>query len=241
MCRDNSIDFKGLFRISELKDKDTMTKLYNHFKLDELRHSEYQNMESCGVLYFDINDFKKIMDAYGIEEKEYVLSTISESIKKLENDNVLAFRVDRDQFIVIAKDCTKEAFKDLIRNYMESWEELGDKKTISFNVALGNAWDCAPVQLDELICRAKEHMYRNKRQIKQGHPMDYYLQEDKSTCYGLYNKEQFIKNATYKINNDYRNPACHIGAISLVTASECVDFVLENAKFLIKFIDLCNY
>ena len=48
-------------------------------------------------------------------------------------------------------------------------------------------------------------------------------------------------NQLNRIKNDYRNPACHIGAISFVTASECVDFVLENAKFLIKFIDLCNY
>lgn len=202
LCRDNSIDMKGQFRIPELKDKDHLTNVYNRFKLEELCRTEYQNMESCGVLFFDINDFKKLLDAYGIEEKEYILCTLANSIKVLENENVLAFRYDRDEFLVIAKNCTKEQFKDVIHSWMEAWEDCADKKKISFTVALGNAWDCAPVSVYELIAVAQAHMHRNKRQIKAGLPMDYYLQEEKSTCYGLYNKEQFIKNATYKLNHD---------------------------------------
>ena len=202
LCRDNSIDMKGQFRIPELKDKDHLTNVYNRFKLEELCRTEYQNMESCGVLFFDINDFKKLLDAYGIEEKEYILCTLANSIKTLENENVLAFRYDRDEFLVIAKNCTKEQFKDVIHSWMEAWEDCADKKKISFTVALGNAWDCAPVSVYELIAVAQAHMHRNKRQIKAGLPMDYYLQEEKSTCYGLYNKEQFVKNATYKLNHD---------------------------------------
>ena len=199
-CRDHSIDFKEKFRIVEQRDKDQLTQVYNRFKLEEFLRTDYQNLETCGVLYFDILDFKKLMDVYGIEEKENILRTLSESIQKLENDNVLAFRYGRDEFLVIAKNCTKEKFKDVIRGWMQTWEALADKRTISFNVALGNAWDCAPVEVEELICRAKEHMLRNKRQIKKGLPMDYYPQEDKSTYFGLYNKEQFVKNATYLLN-----------------------------------------
>ena len=136
MCRDNSIDMKEHFRILELKDKDKLTNIYNRFKLQELFKTEYQNLESCGVLYFDINDFKKLLDAYGIEEKEYILCTLANSIKSLENENVLGFRYGRDEFLVIAKNCTKDQFKDVIHAWMEAWEEIGDKKTISFNVAL---------------------------------------------------------------------------------------------------------
>ena len=202
LFRDNSVDIKGSFRIREQRDRDPLTQVYNRFKLEELLHTEYSRMETCGVLFFDINDFKKMMDAYGIEEKEYVLRTVAESLKALENDNISAFRYDRDRYLVVAKDCTKDKFKDVIRTWMEAWNEMADKRTVSFTVALGNAWDCAPVELEELICRAQEHMLRNKRQMKQGLPMDYYLQEEKSTCYGLYNKEQFIKNATYILNTD---------------------------------------
>ena len=32
--------------------------------------------------------------------------------------------------------------------------------------------------------------------------MDYYLSEERSTCYGLYNKEEFIENATYRLKHE---------------------------------------
>ena len=147
MCRDNSIDMKGHFHILELKDKDQLTNVYNHFKLEELCQTEYQNMETCGVLFFDINDFRKLLDAYGIEEKEYILCTLADSIKKLESEDILAFRYDRDEFLVVAKNCTKERFKDVIHTWMVAWEKFADKKKIAYSVALGNAWDCAPVAI----------------------------------------------------------------------------------------------
>ena len=200
LCRDNSIDMKGQFGIRQIKDKDHLTNVYNRFKLEELCHTDYQNMDTCGVMFFDINDFRKLLDAYGIEEKEYILCTLADSIKALENENVLAFRYDRDEFLIVAKNCTKDQFKDVIHSWMEAWEEHADKKRIAFTVAMGNAWDCAPVSIFELIAIAQSHMYRNKKQIRAGLPMDYYLQEEKSTCYGLYNKDQFVKNATYKLN-----------------------------------------
>ena len=202
MCRDNSIDMKGQLHIKELRDKDQLTNVYNRFKLEELCQTEYQNMETCGVLFFDINDFKKLLDAYGLEEKENILCTLANSIKVLESEDVLAFRYERDEFLIVAKNFTKERFKDVIRCWMEAWEEHADRKKIIYNVAMGNAWDCAPVSIRELIALAQAHMYRNKKQMKAGLPMDYYLSEERSTCYGLYNKEEFVENATYKLKHE---------------------------------------
>ena len=220
MCRDNSIDMKGHFHIPELKDKDALTNVYNRFKLEELCQSEYLNLDTCGVLFFDINDFRKLLDAYGIEEKENILHTLADSIKSLESEDILAFRYDRDEFLIVAKNCTKDGFKDVIRTWMEAWEEQADKKKISFTVAMGNAWDCAPVSIYELIALAQAHMHRNKKQMKAGLPMDYYLSEERSTCYGLYNKEEFIENATYKLNyepKDYCIVAVDIEHFKLFT------------------------
>lgn len=211
--RDSSINLRDRLHILQQRDRDSLTKVYNRFKLEELCSTEYQNMETCGVLFFNINDLKAFLDSYGIEEQESILCMLADGIKVLENENVLAFRYDRNQFLVIAKNCSKDQFKDVIRSWMEAWKEIADKKTVSFTVSLGNAWDCAPVEVEELICRAQEHMYRNKRQIKKGLPMDYYLQEEKSTSYGLYNEEQFIKNATYRLK--YEKKEYYIAAIGI--------------------------
>ena len=200
MCRDNSIDMKTPFHILEQREKDKLTNVYNRFKLEELCETDYQNLDTCGVLFFNINDFQKLLDAYGVDEKEKILCMLADSIIAMENENVLAFRYDREEFLIVAKNCSKDQFKDIIRTWMEGWGEIADKKTIAFHVALGNAWDCAPVSVKELIARAQAHMYRNQIQIKKGLPMDYYLQEELSTLYGLYSKEQFVKNVSYKLN-----------------------------------------
>lgn len=205
LCRDNSIDIKGMFQIAQQKEKDRVTNIYNRFKLDELCRTEYQDLETCGVMFFDINDFKKIVDSYGMKEKEKILCTIADSIRALENENVLGFRYGRDQFLVIAKNCSKDQFKDVIHSWVGSWSEIADKKELSNNVALGSVWDCAPVSIKELIARAQAYMYRNKKQLKKGLPMDYHLQEEMSTCYGLYNREQFLKNVTYKLKYEEKD------------------------------------
>lgn len=174
-CRDHTIDMKKKFNIVKLHNRDKMTYLYNRFKLEEMIKTEYREMETCGVLFFDINDFKKLQDAYGLEEKEHILEVISESVKSLENEDILAYRYDMDAFVVVAKNCTKDDFKDLICTWMTSWEEIADKRTIEYSVALGNAWACGSVYIEELISRAITHMYSNKRKLKEGLPMDYYL------------------------------------------------------------------
>ena len=139
-CRDHTIDMKTKFHIVDIHNRDKLTYLYNRFKLEEMIKTEYQEMETCGILFFDINDFKKLQDTYGIEEKEHILEVISESIKSLENDDVLAYRYDSDSFVVVAKNCTKDNFKNIICTWMTSWEEIADKRTIEYSVALGNAW-----------------------------------------------------------------------------------------------------
>lgn len=198
--RDSTIDMKTKFHITELNDRDKFTHLYNRFKLEELIKTEYREMETCGVLFFDINDFKKIQDNYGLEEKDHILELTSESIRKLANEEVLAFRYDRDSFVVIAKNCSKEQFREIISKWMDNWEDIADRKTIQYSVALGNAWDCSSVYIEELISRAKTHMYINKRKMKEGFPMDYYLQEHSSTQFGLYNRQQFLDQVKYKLN-----------------------------------------
>lgn len=204
-CRDHTIDMKSKFHIVEIHNRDKLTFLYNRFKLEEMIKTEYREMETCGVLFFDINDFKKLQDAYGIEEKDHILEIISDSVKSLQNENILAFRYDRDSFVVIAKNCSKDAFKDIINVWMHSWEEMADKRTIEYSVALGNAWDCGAIYVEELISRAKTHMYSNKRKLKEGFPMDYYLQEETSTQFGLYNRQQFLEQMNYKLKYEPGN------------------------------------
>lgn len=203
--RDNTIDMKNLFNITQIHDRDKFTYLYNRFKLEEMIKTEYREMETCGILFFDINDFKRLQDDFGLEEKNHILEVISESVRSLSNENVLSYRYDRDSFVVVAKNCTKDQFKDIINKWMHSWEDLADKRTVEYSISLGNAWDCGEIFIEELISRAKTHMYTNKKKLRDGFPMDYYLQEHTTTQYGLYSRKQFIEQMKYKIKYEPGN------------------------------------
>ena len=170
--RDHSMEMKDKLHLGADVHRDHLTSLYNHFKLGEMIHTEYSNMESCGVLYFDINDFKSIKEVYGGKEEEEILAHIAESIRVLENPRVLAYRYGKDDFLVIAKDYSKDAFRNLINFWVDRWKSLCEGRPVEYTVALGNAWDCAPVSIRELIAKAEGHMFRNKKLMKSGIPMD---------------------------------------------------------------------
>lgn len=199
--RDHSMAMKERLHLGEGVHRDNLTRLYNHFKLDEMIHTEYSKMDSCGVLYFDINDFRSVKEVYGGKEEEEILSHIAESIRVLENPRVLAYRYGKDDFLVIAKDYTKDAFRNLINFWVDRWKSLCEGRPVEYTVALGNAWDCAPVSVRELIAKAESHMFRNKKLMKSGIPMDYYLQDEITSSYGLFGGSQFFKTVDYKLKN----------------------------------------
>lgn len=199
--RDHSMEMKDKLHLDIEGHRDNLTSLYTRFKLDEMIRTEYRKLESCGVLYFDINDFKSIKEVYGNKEEEEILAHISDSIKALENPKVLAYRYGKDDFIVIAKDYSKDAFRNLINFWMDRWKNLAEGRPVEYTVAMGNAWDCAPVSVQELIAKAEGHMFRNKKLMKSGIPMDYYLQEEITSSYGLFGGSQFFKTVDYKLKN----------------------------------------
>ena len=202
--RDHSMEMKERLHLGAEVHRDNLTSLYNHFKLDEMIRTEYSKMDSCGVLYFDINDFRSIKEVYGEKEEEEILSHIAESIRVLENPKVLAYRYGKDDFLVIARDYTKDAFRNLINFWVDRWKSLCEGRPVEYTVALGNAWDCAPVSVRELIAKAEGHMFRNKKLMKSGIPMDYYLQDEITSSYGLFGGSQFFKTVDYKLKNSWK-------------------------------------
>ena len=203
--RDHSMEMKEKLHLGAEVHKDHLTSLYNHFKLNEMINTEYSNMDSCGVLYFDINDFRSIKEVYGEKEEEEILSHIAESIHVLENPKVLAYRYDKDDFLVIARDYSKDAFRNLINFWVDRWKNLCEGRPVEYTVALGNAWDCAPVSVRELIAKAEGHMFRNKKLMKSGIPMDYYLQDEITSSYGLFSGSQFFKTVDYRLKNEAKD------------------------------------
>lgn len=183
-------------------EKDGLTQLYNRIKLDAMVEGEYADMVSCGVLFFNLNDLKKINQKYGRTTGDKALCRAADSIRALQNENVMAYRYTGDKLLLIAKDYTKDEVRKLIDSWVQNWNESCKCEEMTCPVSLGVAWDSAPVSALELISKANEEMYRNKELMKAGVPLEYYIHGEISCSYGLRSRKQFFDMVDYRMQSE---------------------------------------
>ena len=182
----------------EKSKTDVLTGLYQRSKLDEMLETEYKRLKSCGVLVLDMNDLHKLNEEYGLEAGDEALCMVAQSLQKLKNDKVMSYRYSGDKLLVVASEYSKDEIRRLLDRWMESWNEIKNKSKMELSVAVGVAWDSAPVSVEELVAKADVEMYRNKELMKAGVPLEFYIQGEISCSYGLFNRKQFFDMIDYR-------------------------------------------
>lgn len=100
-----------------------------------------------------------------------MITSISDSILKITEENKKAYRIGGDEFVMIVEDATEE----LIQIILNEWRrEVGKKSevskielSVSVGYALGNG-----TEIEKVIKRADENMYLEKKK--------YYMNENES-------------------------------------------------------------
>ena len=135
----------------EKSKTDVLTGLYHRSKLDEMFETEYKKLKSCGVLVLDMNDLHKLNEEYGLESGDEALCMVAQSLQKLKNDKVMSYRYSGDKLLVVAGEHSKDEIRRLLDRWMESWNEIKNKSKMELSVAVGVAWDSAPVSVEEIL------------------------------------------------------------------------------------------
>lgn len=184
---------------------DDLTGLYHRSKLDKMFETEYKKLNFCGVLVLDMNDLQKLNEEYGLEAGDKALCLVAESIKKLQNDKVMSYRYSGDKLLVVASEYSKDEIRDLLNKWLEFFQEIKNNSSIELSVAMGVAWDSAPVSVEELVAKADVEMYRNKELMKSGVPLEFYIQGEISCSYGLFCRKQFFDMIDYRCKEQKDN------------------------------------
>lgn len=122
--------------------------------------------ENTGVLWMDIDDFKKINDVHGHPAGDAYLAAFSQILKDHQTESMLIFRYGGDEFILIARDMDKENIEQLsekIRRAVQSleisWSDHSVRATISMGVAFHlpemKNWQEFLKQADDMLYEAK--------------------------------------------------------------------------------------
>lgn len=155
---------------------DIMTGIYNRGfgikMLDELIQSTKKNDIILTLCYFDIDDLKSINDGYGHAEGDRIIklltSTVRESIRKRD----VFVRVGGDEFVLGLYGCTlndASRVMDTINRKINDINESGQLPyKVSFSVGFEEVNPSENYEIDEIVRRADENMYKQKHGCADG-------------------------------------------------------------------------
>src|SRR5712664_2510565 len=153
---------------------DPLTGLYNRRFAEQRLTAEVARSERRGhpltVLTLDLNNFKEINDTYGHPAGDQVLQEFGSRLNKVIRGSDLAVRLGGDEFLVLLPECTLEQLKlvlERLSSFELEWQ--GQKIPVTFSAG----WKDYEMgeRPEEMLARADEALYANKRATKKLKPV----------------------------------------------------------------------
>ena len=160
----NSLDRKKQQAyLEKLSYRDMLTGLYNRNRyIERLEAYKQVQDQQIGAIYIDLNGLKKVNDEQGHRAGDELIVRAAGTIAGIFAED--AYRVGGDEFVVILLDVSREEFARKTEQLHRQMQEN------SVDASIGGVWQASTENLENLLRRADENMYREKKR--------YYSQAD---------------------------------------------------------------
>lgn len=160
----NSLDRKKQQAyLEKLSYRDMLTGLYNRNRyIERLEAYKQVQDQQIGAIYIDLNGLKKVNDEQGHRAGDELIVRAAGTIAGIFAED--AYRVGGDEFVVILLDVSREEFTRKTEQLRRQMQEN------SVDASIGGVWQASTENLENLLRRADENMYREKKR--------YYSQAD---------------------------------------------------------------
>jgi diguanylate cyclase (GGDEF)-like protein/PAS domain S-box-containing protein len=150
---------------------DELTGLYNRrgFLISagqELKHAHRIGC-GCALLFFDLDNMKKINDAHGHSQGDHALKTVARIMRETFRESDIIARWGGDEFAVLAVDVPQGCVPTLLERFHTAMDNVQHNNDIAYRLSLSvgvaeyNPYD--PKTMDALIAIADIHMYEHKQ------------------------------------------------------------------------------
>lgn len=132
-----------------------------HARLDEMRRYDW----NFGVLFMDIDSFKKINDTHGHETGDKVLHMTAKTLHNGVRSSDIVSRWGGEEFIAVIANVDKQllyAIANKLRILVEQSSFFAEQGLINVTVSIGGAISRKNDTAEELINRADRLMYKGK-------------------------------------------------------------------------------
>lgn len=149
---------------------DGLTKIYNRATFMEMLHDEIRRSltldHPLSLLLLDIDDFKKINDAYGHPAGDIVLRNLGMLLANtLRRDDIVA-RYGGEEFVVLVPRETREQARQIGEKLRHKIASMPQQDAPSFTVSIGCTEYVPKETIDSFIKRADMALYDAKRSGK---------------------------------------------------------------------------
>lgn len=160
----NSLDRKKQQAyLEKLSYRGMLTGLYNRNRyIERLEAYKQVQDQQIGAIYIDLNGLKKVNDEQGHRAGDELIVRAAGTIAGIFAED--AYRVGGDEFVVILLDVSREDFARKTEQLRRQMQEN------SVDASIGGVWQASTENLENLLRRADENMYREKKR--------YYSQAD---------------------------------------------------------------
>lgn len=148
-----------LCRLHALSYHDPLTNLYNRNAMNAMfeQGARLDSLKQLGVVYCDITSLKQTNDSMGHDAGDrlirHCVSLLQETLQ-----TPWIYRSGGDEFVALFGDFSRERFEENVQALRHRIQQD------QHHMAVGYAWsDQPPFDLDDLICRADQVMYQDKR------------------------------------------------------------------------------
>jgi diguanylate cyclase (GGDEF)-like protein len=175
LVRENNILRQRLQEVMHRIQVDPVTGVFTREvlteRLNKQIHAAAALQESIGLLFVDIDHFKKVNDVYGHVTGDKVLRHVAQSISSCVRGNDFAARYGGEEFVVVVgrpDEASLAAVAERVRQAIESHRFVLDRKQASVTASVG-ATLLSPVVAvsglaERLVAAADAAMYEAKRQ-----------------------------------------------------------------------------
>lgn len=154
--------------------EDELTSLYNRrgfldYATKQLRLS-VRDEKDLVLLYIDLDNMKHVNDAYGHDAGDQLLVDVAELLRVSLRETDLIARIGGDEFVALALGAAPEYTSLIVTRLLRNIQDYNIAKarpySMSLSLGLASFDPRNPISLEELMKRADQAMYMDKRSHK---------------------------------------------------------------------------
>jgi diguanylate cyclase (GGDEF)-like protein len=172
MFEDVSEEYMRLHDVQVRAENDVLTGLYNRRRFEDdaerLFAQAQRNNRRLSLLYFDLDDFKRINDIYGHAAGDAILKGVAQLLSLQSRRNEELYRLGGDEFAILVADAEQHQVEALARRVVATVEKLQfsfDGHEVHVSCSMGIA-TCSPKDIQDsatdLMQQADVSMYQAK-------------------------------------------------------------------------------